>query len=77
MPGIEDYMKLTDEERKNLHQLFLKEPDSFYEKAEEAQLRRSLNMTYKERFLVMTRLMKMSAMIKNAKITSPVTGTNK
>lgn len=70
MPGIEKYLKLSDEEKENLYQSFLKEPDAFYEKAETDQLLRSLNMTYKERFLVMTRLMKMEAMFKRAKILS-------
>lgn len=77
MPGIEDYMKLTEEERESLHQLFLKEPDAFYEKAENELLQQSINMTDKERFLTMTRLMKISVMIKNAKVATALARNNK
>lgn len=77
MPGIEDYIKLTDKERESLHELFLKEPDAFYENAEDAQMQHSLHMTDKERFLAMTRLMKMTVMIKNAKIVTAPAGNNK
>ena len=45
------------------------ETDAFYEKAEMDLLRAALNRTDKERFLVMTRLMKMNIMFRNAKIT--------
>ncbi|GAB3425305.1 hypothetical protein [Niabella aquatica] len=46
------------------------EPDDFYfEKAEDDLLRAALKRSYKERFLVMTTLMKRSIMFKNAKIT--------
>jgi hypothetical protein len=77
MAGIEKYLKLNDEEKEKLHQSFLKEPDAFYEKAETDQLLRALNMTHKERFLVMTRLMKMGAMLKRAKIVSRSDISNK
>ena len=46
------------------------EPDDFlFEKAEDDLLRAALRRNYKERFLVMTNLMKRSIMFKNAKIT--------
>ncbi|KHD90250.1 hypothetical protein AH06_00075 [candidate division TM6 bacterium Zodletone_IIa] len=45
------------------------ELDRLYEKAELDQLREALKRTYKERFLVMTRLMKMNEMFRKAKIT--------
>lgn len=46
------------------------EPEDFgFEKAENDLLRAALKRTYKERFLVMTTLMKRSVMFKNAKIT--------
>ncbi len=40
-----------------------------YEKAEMDLLRDALTRTHKERFLMMTRLMKMNIMFKNAKVT--------
>lgn len=40
-----------------------------YEKAEMDSLRNALKMSYTERFFVMTRLMKMDIMLRNAKIT--------
>jgi hypothetical protein len=66
---IEDYLKLSNEERENLYSQFLREPDAFYEKAEMDLLRNSLKLSHKERFLAMTRLMKIGIMLKNAKIT--------
>jgi hypothetical protein len=74
---IEDYLKLSDEERENLHNQFLREPDAFYEKAEMDQLKAALKKSYKERFLVMTRLMKVGIMLKNAKIVNlPISSTH-
>ncbi len=66
---MKDYLKLSEEEREALYSNFLQEPDTFYEKAETDQLRAALKRSYKERFLVMTSLMKKSIMFKNAKIT--------
>ena len=43
--------------------------DSDYEKAELDLLRDALKRTYEKRFLIMTKLMKRSIMLKNAKIT--------
>ncbi len=43
--------------------------DALFEKAEMDLLRAALKRTYTERFLVMTRLMKMNIMFKNAKKT--------
>ena len=48
---------------------YLEEPAADYEKAEMDLLRRALNSSYTERFFVMTRLMKMDIMLRNAKIT--------
>ena len=45
------------------------EPDANFEKAEMDSLRRFLKTSYTERFFVMTRLMKMDMMLRNAKIT--------
>ena len=42
--------------------------DADYEKAELNSLRDALNRSYTERFLMMTRLMKMNEMFKKAKI---------
>ena len=42
-----------------------------YEKAEMDQLRNALRRTYTERFLMMTKLMKMNVMFKQAKIIRP------
>jgi hypothetical protein len=74
---MKEYLKLSEEERKALHDNFLQEPDAFYEKAEMNQLRDALKLSYKERFLVMTRLMKMSIMFKNAKIIHKSPSTDK
>ncbi len=43
--------------------------DANFEKAEMDLLRRALKTSYTERFFVMTRLMKMDIMLRNAKIT--------
>ena len=45
------------------------EPEADYEKAEMDQLRNALKRSYKERFLMMTTLMKMNQMLGRAKIT--------
>jgi hypothetical protein len=50
-------------------ELFLREPDACYEKAEIDLLREALTKSYTERFLFTTRLYKMGMMMKNAKIT--------
>jgi hypothetical protein len=42
--------------------------DADYEKAEMDQLRDALKRSHKERFLVMTKLMKRGKMLKNAKM---------
>ena len=42
--------------------------DAFYEKAETDQLKAALKRSYKERFTVMTGLMKMNIMFSRAKI---------
>jgi len=42
--------------------------DADYEKAEMDQLRNALRRSYTERFLMMTRLMEMNTMFKQAKI---------
>ena len=47
----------------------LKEPTADYEKAEMDSLKLALTRSYTERFLIMTRLMKMDMMFRNAKIT--------
>ena len=47
----------------------VEEPTADYEKAEMDLLRNALKMSYSERFFVMTRLMKMDIMLRNAKIT--------
>lgn len=65
---MKEYEKLTPEERIMLHNTYLQDPDSFYRKAEEDQLKRNLQQSYKERFLTMTRLMKLNLMLSKAKI---------
>jgi hypothetical protein len=74
---MKEYLKLSEEERKDLHNNFLQDPDSFYEKAEMDQLRESLKRTHKERFLVMTNLMKMNLMFSKAKIITKKAVTGK
>ncbi len=66
---MKKYSQLTDDEQLALQKSFLQEPDSFYEKAETDQLKEALQRSYKERFLVMTRLMKLNNMLSKAKIT--------
>jgi len=65
---MKEYEKLSEEEREELHKQFLQDPDSFYNKATQDQLQRNLQMSYKERFLTMTRLMKLGLMLSKAKI---------
>lgn len=66
---MKDYSEMTEQERKELEEQYLRDPDSFYKKAETDRLKEALKRTYKERFLVMTRLMKMGNMLSNARIT--------
>jgi len=66
--SFKKYLELSEEERNGLHNQFLQDPDVFYEKAETDLLRNSLRMSHKERFLVMTRLMKTGIMLKQEKI---------
>lgn len=66
---MKDYTELTEIERKELEEQYLRDPDSFYKKAETDRLKEALKRTYKERFLVMTRLMKMNMMLSKARIT--------
>ena len=56
---------------KNVSKHTLNEPVSDYEKAELDLLRNALSKSYTERFLTMMRLIKMSRMFRNAKITRP------
>jgi hypothetical protein len=66
---VKEYLQLTEDERKDLENNFLREPDAFYEKAETDQLKEALKLSYTDRFLTMTRLMKMGFMLSKAKIT--------
>lgn len=66
---MKEYNELTEKQRKELEEQFLRDPDSFYKKAETDRLKEALKRTYKERFLVMTSLMKMGNMLSNARIT--------
>ncbi|MBD3748243.1 MAG: hypothetical protein IE931_02000 [Sphingobacteriales bacterium] len=50
-------------------QNIVQEPIADYEKAEMDLLRNALKHSYTERFFIMTRLMKMDIMLRNAKIT--------
>jgi len=52
-----------EEENKNI----MKEPQPDYEKAEMDQLREALKLSYTERFFKMTKLMKRSRMVSQAK----------
>jgi hypothetical protein len=52
-----------------LNMLSEAEVDALYEKAEMDLLRDALKRTHKERFLMMTRLMKLNIMLKSAKVT--------
>jgi hypothetical protein len=65
---MKEYEKLSQEEKEALHKNFLQDPDSFYKKAEEDQMKKNLKQNYKERFLTMTHLMKINQMLSNAKI---------
>ncbi len=66
---MKEYNQLTEKQRKELEEQFLRDPDSFYKKAETDRLNEALKRTYKERFLVMTSLMKMGNMLSKARIT--------
>ena len=54
-----------ENENKNI----LEKPNADFEKAETDSLRLALSRSYTERFLIMTRLMKMDMMFRKAKIT--------
>ena len=73
---MKDYSEMTEQERKELEEQYLRDPDSFYKKAETDRLKEALKRTYKERFLVMTRLMKMGNMLSNARITKQASTPN-
>lgn len=66
---MKKYSQLSDEDKLALHNNFLQEPDSFYEKAEMDQIIKALERTPEERFFMMTRLMKLNRMLSGAKIT--------
>lgn len=66
---MKDYNELTEMERKELGEQYRRDPDSFYKKAETDRLKEALKRSYKERFLIMTSLMKMNMMLSNARIT--------
>ena len=70
---MKEYENLSQEERDELYKKFLQDPDSFYRKAEEDQLKKNLQRSYKERFYTMTSLMKMNSMLSKAKITPATT----
>ena len=65
---MKEYEKLSPEERTALHDNFLQDPDSFYRKAEEDQMKKNLQKDHKQRFLTMTCLMKINLMLSKAKI---------
>ena len=67
---MNDYFKLSREEQIALEEKFCKDPDSFYQKEEENRLKENLKRSYTERFMIMTRLMKIGMMLSKAKITS-------
>lgn len=73
---MKEYQEMTEQERKELEEQYLRDPDSFYKKAETDRLKEALKRTYKERFLVMTRLMKMGNMLSNARITKQTSTPN-
>lgn len=73
---MKEYQEMTEQERKELEEQYLRDPDSFYKKAETDRLKEALKRTYKERFLVMTRLMKMGSMLSNARITKQASTPN-
>ena len=73
---MKEYQEMTEQERKELEEQYLRDPDSFYKKAETDRLKEALKRTYKERFLVMTRLMKMGSMLSKARITKQATTPN-
>lgn len=73
---MKDYSEMTEQERKELEEQYLRDPDFFYKKAETDRLKEALKRTYKERFLVMTRLMKMGNMLSNARITKQASTPN-
>ena len=54
---------------KNENKNIFIEPSADYEKAEMDSLKLAISRSYTERFLIMTRLMKMDMMFRKAKIT--------
>lgn len=66
---MKNYFGLSQEQQEQLAQSFANEPDAFFAKAEDDQLKEALSRSYTERFYTMTRLMKMNQMLSKAKIT--------
>ena len=66
---MKNYQHLSDEEKKELEAMFVREPEAFYEKAETDLLANALKKTDTDRFLTMTRLMKRSIMLSKATVT--------
>ena len=66
---MKKYLQLSEEERLILEKNFLEDPDKYYKNAGEEQLKNAFKRSYKERFLTMTRLMKLNIMLSKAKIT--------
>lgn len=73
---MQEFSDLTPEEQEALKNNFLQDPDAFYQKAEDNILKKSLGASYKQRFLDMTRLMKMQIMLSKAKITTNNSSSN-
>lgn len=73
---MKEYEKLSEEEREELHKQFLEEPDAFYKKASDDQMKKHLQQSYKERFLTMTRLIKLNLMLSKATISHANTPPN-
>lgn len=63
------HAKFSDNSKEENVPLNFEEPHFLYGPSEEEQLIRALKRTHAERFLVMTKLMKMNMMFRKAKIT--------
>lgn len=61
--------KFSDNSKEENGSLKFQEPHFSYGPSEEEQLSHALRRTYTERFLVMTKLMKINMMFRKAKIT--------
>jgi hypothetical protein len=67
MKGLDHFLKLSPAAQKQLEEQFRADPDFFYQSLERERLREAKNKSARERFLEMTRLMKLNRLLQSAR----------